>query len=159
MNAGSALVELARQHPELRNAVLDALRHAMADAKHNTEAGNGLLIAVAGARCAGGAAGDQGCFASGKVDEMVAGDWATVQHTLGIEPDPGDTLVIESERRWKQRQEEVFPSELRERFLSVLGGASDDYEQLEQFLMHRPKCSNFRAAHIKGRPAGEKGQA
>ncbi len=148
-NAGSALVELARQHPELRNAVLDALRHAMADAKHNTEAGNGLLIACLLELDAQEALPEiRNAFASGKVDEMVAGDWATVQHTLGVEPDPGDTLVIESERRWKQRQEEVFPSELRERFLSVLGGASDDYEQLEQLPDAPTEMQQFPAPRI-----------
>ena len=129
--------------------MLDALRHAMADAKHNTEAGNGLLIACLLELDAQEALPEiRDAFASGKVDEMVAGDWATVQHTLGVEPDPGDTLVIEFERRWKQRQEEVFPSELRERFLSVLGGASDDYEQLEQLPDAPTEMQQFSAPRI-----------
>lgn len=131
-NAGDALARLAVQHPELRNAVVPALREALADAEHNTEAGNGLLIGRLFDLEATEALPEiRQAFMLARVDEMVSGDWATVQRELGIEPDPDDPLVAESTRRGDERRERTFPSELGERFLSLLGSAPAEFEQLD----------------------------
>jgi len=130
--AADALVELARQHPELRDTVVDALRQAMADAEHNTDAGNGLLLArLLELKATEALPEIRQAFANGRVDEMIAGDWAAVQRTLGLEPDPDDALVAESARRWEERREQAFPAELREKLSLLFGNAPDEYEQLE----------------------------
>jgi hypothetical protein len=103
--AGSALAEVAKQHPELRERAIEIFGEALARGKRNDPTFNGFLI------------GDlldfdavealpmiRRLFEQDAVDESIAGDWGEVLRALGQEPDPSDALVRRSSRRWDSKR-------------------------------------------------------
>lgn len=146
-NAGAALVELAKQHPELQDSVVAALRAALTAAEHNTELGNGLLVArVLDLKAVQALPEIRHAFSIDRVDEMVAGDWATVQRELGAEPDPDDPLTAESARRWDERRERMFPRDLVEKLDALLGGSPIEALPAEAPLEAQQKWAAPRAS-------------
>jgi hypothetical protein len=118
--ASEALEKLAVQHSNLRDQVVEILTQVLRDAKHyhevaNTEAMSALvdLGAVEGLPLI------RRAFELGQIDEMVRGPWGEVLKDLGVEPEEGDPLVAESQRRFEERHEQMFPREMRERFLAL----------------------------------------
>jgi hypothetical protein len=111
--AAEALEWLARQHPDLRPQVVAALSTALQAAEQSDAFITSSIIA---ALIELGAEETlplmRAVFESGRVEELITGDWAEVLHNLGHEPDPHDPLVAESARRLQEQREALFPTDL-----------------------------------------------
>jgi hypothetical protein len=119
------LGEIAKQHPDLREPVVTMLSDVLRDAEHyhevvNTAAMDELVEMEA----------DEAlplirrAFELNRIDEMMRGGWGDVLNDLGIEPEEGDPLVEETQRRFEERQERFFPRQQREQLQAALNRLS-----------------------------------
>jgi hypothetical protein len=114
-NASHAMQEIAEQHPELREQVVEALSDVLREGEHYHE------VAVTGAM---GALVDldatealpliRQAFELGQIDEMVYGPWGDVLDMLGVDTEEDDSLVDISRRRFEERHKQLFPHKPRE---------------------------------------------
>jgi hypothetical protein len=137
-----ALVQIAVQHPDLREPVVEMLSDQLRDAEYYHEVVN---TAAMDALVELGAVEVlpiiRRAFELGQLDEMVRGGWGDVLEDLGIEPEAGDPLVAESRRRFEERQDRLFPREqvaqLREA-LTRLSGGIDPFPALSAGMVDTP---------------------
>lgn len=112
-HAISALEEIGRQHPDLRDEVVAVLNEVLREAEHYDE----IICSYAMSALVDLDAVEalpliRRAFELGKIDEMVRGDWAMILDELGVEPEPDDPLIEISRRRDAERRDRLFPFEL-----------------------------------------------
>lgn len=125
------LERLVERAPELRSQVVSSVSETLQPAETNTVVLNSTVIDVLVTLKAVEALPlIRHAFESGQVDETIHGDWKSVLKDLGQEPDPDDPLVEESSRRLKQKQQNLFSSDLQEQFQTLFGGMlqASDYD-------------------------------
>ncbi len=83
--AGEALREIGEQYPETRAACAAALTRRLEDFENNDEGVNAFLISgLVELEARDALPLIERAFASGRVDEMVRGDWEDIQIELGL---------------------------------------------------------------------------
>lgn len=99
--AGSGLVEIAQQHPDLRDGAVQALSDALGQFATNDPELNGFVITdlAAELRAAEALPLMRRAFEADRVDESIMGDWLDVLAAVGQQPDPDDPLVVLSNQR------------------------------------------------------------
>lgn len=115
-----AVAALAKQHPAMRDAAVQALVGVLRDPTDTNPEINGFVIGSLLALKATEALPDmRHALAAHWVDETIAGGWGDVQEALGLTPDPTDPLVAESAQRRQERHAQMFPPGLRERLAAL----------------------------------------
>lgn len=113
----SALEEIAKQHPELRDGVVTMLTEILTSAEDDHEiAITGVVGALVELKAVDALPLIRRAFELGRVDETMYGAWGDVLADLGGVPDPDDPLVASSKLRFDERNNRMFPPDLRERF-------------------------------------------
>lgn len=85
----NALNEIARHFPEMRQRAIDVIVRLLSDAEANDPGVNGSLVAdLIDYTAAETWPVIEAAFATGNVDEFVAGDAADVKYELGLGPNP-----------------------------------------------------------------------
>lgn len=101
-----ALKAIVDQHPDTRDAVVAALVAQLDLYPRNDEGLNGFLIVhLADLKVVEVAALIEQAFASGRVDEMVMGDWEDAQVALGLL----DKRITPRERPWDEPADSAPP--------------------------------------------------
>lgn len=97
-NAARTLVEIVKQHPELRDQAVRILTDALEPFETNLPEMNAFLITdlVLNLNAAEALPVIQRAFEADKVDESIMGDWIDVLEKLGQEVDSSDPLVVRS---------------------------------------------------------------
>jgi hypothetical protein len=119
-NAGSALEQIGKQHPELRDQAVRILSDVLENAATNDLETNGFII------------GDlihldavealplmRSAFEQDRVDESIAGDWGEVLKALGQKVDQNDPLFLRTHQRRNAKKTEMramFPPQIRAPF-------------------------------------------
>jgi hypothetical protein len=107
--SSTALTEIAKQSPELRDRVVAILTDELGHGTHGDLVIDGFLLAdLLDLKAIESLPVIRHAFERDVVDETVAGDWAEVLQELGQEPDVDDPLVEISARRRKTRHEAMF---------------------------------------------------
>lgn len=140
-HASDALEEIAKQHPDLRDQVVDILSDVLRDAEDYHE------VAVSRAMSALVELGAEEAlplirraFELGQIDEMLRGPWGAILDEFGIESEDDDPLVEESQRRFDERQEEFLPRAKREELLAALDRFRQNHAQ-RSFVEEMPSAS------------------
>lgn len=99
--AGSGLVSIAQQHPELREQAVVALSDALALFATNDPELNGFLVTdlASELKAVESLPLIRRAFEADRVDETIMGDWLDVLEAVGQEPDTDDPLVALSNQR------------------------------------------------------------
>ena len=111
--ATAALSKLAEQHPEARGAVVAGLVAQLNDEQTSKETGGAIVSSLVDVKATEALPDIRRAFERDGVDESVHGGWGDVQEVLGVTPDPTDPLVIETQRRWKERKATMYPWAIR----------------------------------------------
>ena len=87
---------------------------------------------------------------------MLRGPWGDVLDALGVEPDDDDPLLVESRRRFEERQERFFPRAQREQMQEALARFSgrDPQHLLEAaapYALQPPPRASHQPAQEKAR--------
>jgi hypothetical protein len=102
------LAMLVKTDSELRPQAVETLSEVLQDAEQNDEVLNSFLVdSLVELEADEKLPVIRHAFETGRVDEMVRGDWATVLDELGYQPEPDDPLVAESARRSEERREQM----------------------------------------------------
>jgi hypothetical protein len=116
-----ALEQIATQHPELCEQVVQTLSDLLRDAEGYDEvavtAAMGALVELEAVEALPLI---RRAFEQGRIDEMVYGPWGDVLDRLGADTEEDDPLLAESRRRFEERHERMFPREQREELLEAL---------------------------------------
>jgi hypothetical protein len=153
--ASDALEKIAEQHPELREQAVAALSDVLRDAERYDEvATTAAMDSLVELEAVEALPLIRRAFELERIDEMLRGPWGDVLNALGIEPDDDDPLLVESRRRFEERQERFFPRAQREQMQEALARLSgrDPQHLLEAAAPYAPQPPP-RASH---RPAQEK---
>jgi len=103
--AATAIAEVGKQHPELRERAIQILSDALALGKKNDPAFNGFVVAdLLDVDAVEALPAIRRAFEQDAVDESIAGDWGEVLRALDQEIDPSDALVRRSRRRWDSKR-------------------------------------------------------
>jgi hypothetical protein len=87
--AADALAAIAKEHPESRAACVGALVGLLGKADQNEPPLNGGVIsALLDLKAVEAAPAIEKAFATGNVDESIAGGWEEARYDLGLRPDP-----------------------------------------------------------------------
>ena len=99
--AGSAVVNVAEQHPELRQPAVRALSDALEQFATNDTELNGFFVTDLAEELQAAEALPliRRAFEADRVDESVMGDWLDVLEAVGEQPNPDDPLVALSNQR------------------------------------------------------------
>lgn len=77
------------------------------------QAVTGAMSSLVGLRAIESLALIRRAFELGKIDEHMRGPWGMDLDELGVAPEPDDPLLEESQRRFDEERERMFPSDLR----------------------------------------------
>lgn len=117
--ACEALQELAKQHPELREQVIDILSTIVVKAEHEhiTTSAMGTLADLKAVETLPLI---RAAFEQGQIDEIIYGPWGEVLKMMDLTPDDNDPLIAESRKRFEERHERFMPRAKREELLGSL---------------------------------------
>jgi hypothetical protein len=121
--AARALGEVGLQHPELHAEVVAILGEVLRDAERYDElVCTYAMDALVEMEAAEALPLIRRGFELDKVDPMMRGDWGEILDQLGVDPEPGDPLLVLSRQRAEERRERFFPSDLRRQLGEAFGG-------------------------------------
>lgn len=109
------------QHPDLREQVIELLSAVLRDAEHQDEVVcTGAMGSLVELKAVETLPLIRRAFELGQIDEMMYGPWGSVLDEFGIEPDADDPLIAESQQRFDDRHERMFPRAQREELQAAL---------------------------------------
>jgi hypothetical protein len=117
-NAGTAIEQIGKQHPELRDQAVQILSDALERAAENNPEVNGFFLAdLIQLNAIEALPVIRQAFEQDAIDESIAGDWGEVLKALGQKVDHSDPLYQRSHQRRNAKKIEMramLPSALRE---------------------------------------------
>jgi hypothetical protein len=107
-NAGSAIEQVAQQHPELRDQAIQILSDVLAQATNNDPETNGFVLAdLIHLNAVEALPIMRSAFEQDMVDESIAGDWGEVLKALGQKVDQNDPLFLRTRQHRNAKNAEM----------------------------------------------------
>ncbi|MEO7909092.1 MAG: hypothetical protein ABIV47_05525 [Roseiflexaceae bacterium] len=107
-NAGTAVEQVAQQHPELREQVIEILSDALAHAVDNDPETNGFFLAdLLHLNAVEALPVIRSAFEQDMIDESIAGDWGEVLKALGQKVDLHDPVFLRTRARRNTKKAEM----------------------------------------------------
>jgi hypothetical protein len=99
-NAGTAVEQVGKQHPELRDQAIQILSDVLAHAAANDLETNGFFLSnLIHLNAVEALPIIRSAFEQERIDESIAGDWGEVLKALGQEVDQNDPLFLRTHQR------------------------------------------------------------
>jgi hypothetical protein len=154
-HAGRALRLIAQRYPELRDRVVQILTTALERPNENDPGVNGFVIyELTELKAVEALPAIRRAFELDVVDEMIMGDWESVQEELGQEPDPADPLIARS-RAHAIASQAVMRASLRQRLPPDLATPVSRYAPAPQKKNEHAKVKNKRKMAKASRKANK----
>src|SRR5215213_3921881 len=107
-NAGTAVEQVAQQHPELRDQAIEILSDVLAHAVDNDPETNGFFLAdLLHLNAVEALPVIRSAFEQDMIDESIAGDWGEVLKELGQKVDQNDPLFLRTHARRNAKKAEM----------------------------------------------------
>jgi hypothetical protein len=107
-NAGSAVEQVGRQHPELRDQAIQILGEVLEHAAENDPETNGFFLAdLIHLNAVEALPIIRSAFEQERIDESIAGDWGEVLKALGQKVDQNDPIFLRTHQRRNAKKAEM----------------------------------------------------
>lgn len=127
-NAGTAVEQVAKQHPELRDQAIEILSDVLAHATDNDPETNGFFLAdLINLNAVEALPVIRSAFEQDMIDESIAGDWGEVLKALGEKVDLHDPVFLRTRQRRNAKRAElraILPERTRDSTAPIARTAS-----------------------------------
>ena len=107
-NAGTAVEQVGKQHPELRDQAIQILSDALEHAADNDPETNGFFLAdLLHLNAVEALPVIRSAFEQDMIDELIAGDWGEVLKALGQKVDQNDPVFLRTHQRRNAKKAEM----------------------------------------------------
>jgi hypothetical protein len=107
-NAGAAVEQIGKQHPELRDQAIQILSDALEQAADNDPETNGFFLAdLIHLNAVEALPVIRSAFEQDLIDESIAGDWGEVLKAFGQKVDQNDPVYVRTHQRRNEKKAEM----------------------------------------------------
>jgi len=107
-NAGTAVEQVAKQHPELRDQAIQILSEVLEKAADNDPETNGFFLSdLIHLNAVEALPVIRSAFEQERIDESIAGDWGEVLKALGQKVDQNDPVFLRTHQRRNAKKAEM----------------------------------------------------
>jgi hypothetical protein len=107
-NAGAAVEQVGKQHPELRDQAIQTLSGALEQAADNDPETNGFLLGdLIHLNAVEALPIIRSAFEQDLIDESIAGDWGEVLKAFGQKVDQNDPVYVRTHQRRNEKKAEM----------------------------------------------------